>query len=158
IAQAKLARRPPQNLRAGTACHFHARSRMFFHFLTGAACLASLPRQFLDASFTGDGAYAMTKPAALPDRACGRAWVGCLVVAGFLALATSTAQTQPTTVRVGHFPNITHVQALVAHHLTRQGKGWFEERLGPGTRVEWFIYNAGPTAMEAIFAHSIDLA
>jgi len=101
----------------------------------------------------------MTKPAARPfDRACGRAWVGCLAVAGFLALATATAQTQPTTVRVGHFPNITHVQALVAHHLTRQGKGWFEERLGPGTRVEWFIYNAGPTAMEAIFAHSIDLA
>jgi NitT/TauT family transport system substrate-binding protein len=59
--------------------------------------------------------------------------------------------------RVGHFPNITHAQALVAHNLTRQGKGWFEERLGPGTKIEWFVYNAGPSAMEAIFAQSIDL-
>jgi NitT/TauT family transport system substrate-binding protein len=59
--------------------------------------------------------------------------------------------------RVGHFPNITHAQALVAHQLSRQGKGWFEERLGPGTKIEWFVYNAGPSAMEAIFAQSIDL-
>ena len=26
------------------------------------------------------------------------------------------------TLRVGHFPNITHIQALVAHNLSRQGK------------------------------------
>ena len=62
-----------------------------------------------------------------------------------------------TVIRVGHFPNITHVQGLVAHNLSRQGKGWFEERLGPGIKIEWFIYNAGPSAMEAIFANSIDL-
>lgn len=62
-----------------------------------------------------------------------------------------------TIIRVGHFPNVTHAQALVAHALTRQGKGWFEERLGPGVKIQWFIYNAGPSAMEAIFARSIDL-
>src|SRR3954466_10655945 len=61
------------------------------------------------------------------------------------------------TIRVGHFPNITHVQGLIGHALTRQGKGWFEERLGPGVKVEWFVYNAGPSATEAIFAGSIDL-
>src|SRR3954470_2845435 len=61
-------------------------------------------------------------------------------------------------IRVGHFPNITHAQALVAHALSRQGKGWFEQRLGPGTKIEWFVYNAGPSAMEAIFARSIDLS
>jgi NitT/TauT family transport system substrate-binding protein len=63
----------------------------------------------------------------------------------------------PITLRVGHFPNITHAQALVASQLTRQGKGWFEERLGAGTKIEWFVYNAGPSAMEAIAADSIDL-
>jgi len=63
-----------------------------------------------------------------------------------------------TVLRVGHFPNITHAQGLVAHNLSRQGKGWFEEKLGPGTKIEWFVYNAGPSAMEAIFAQSIDLA
>jgi len=46
---------------------------------------------------------------------------------------------------------------LVAHHLSRQGKGWFEERLGPGVKIEWYLYNAGPSAMEAVFARSIDV-
>lgn len=59
--------------------------------------------------------------------------------------------------RVGHFPNITHAQGVVGHGLTRQGKGWFEERLGPDVEVRWFVYNAGPSAMEAIFARSIDI-
>ena len=50
---------------------------------------------------------------------------------------------------------LTHAQALVASQLSRQGKGWFEERLG--MKVEYFVYNAGPSAMEAIFTNSIDL-
>ena len=58
-------------------------------------------------------------------------------------------------IRLGHFPNVTHAQALVASHLSRQGKGWFEERLG--VKMEYFVYNAGPSAMEAIFTHAIDL-
>ena len=60
-------------------------------------------------------------------------------------------------IRVGHFPNITHAQGVIAHALSRQGKGWLEQRLGPDTKIEWFVYNAGPSAMEAIFAKSIDL-
>ncbi len=67
------------------------------------------------------------------------------------------AAAQQVTLRVGHFPNITHVQALVAHGLTRAGKGWFEERLGPEIKLEWYVYNAGPSTMEAIFAGSVDL-
>ena len=58
-------------------------------------------------------------------------------------------------IRFGHFPNITHVQALVAHQLSRQGKGWFEQRLGAD--IQWFIYNAGPSATEAIFARALDV-
>jgi NitT/TauT family transport system substrate-binding protein len=60
-------------------------------------------------------------------------------------------------VRFGHFPNITHAQGVIAHALSRQGKGWFEGRLGPNVEIQWFTYNAGPSAMEAIFAGSIDL-
>jgi NitT/TauT family transport system substrate-binding protein len=60
-------------------------------------------------------------------------------------------------VRVGHFPNITHVQALVAHGLSRLGKGWFEQHLGPDIKLNWYVYNAGPSAMEAIFAGTVDL-
>src|ERR1700730_7476156 len=78
-----------------------------------------------------------------------------LIIAVTMAFAASADA--ETVLRVGHFPNITHAQGLVAHKLSRQGKGWFEERLGPGTKIEWFVYNAGPSAMEAIFAQSIDL-
>lgn len=69
----------------------------------------------------------------------------------------SPANAETTVLRVGHFPNITHVQALVAHHLSREGKGWFEQRLGPDVQIQWFVYNAGPSAMEGIFADSIDM-
>lgn len=62
-----------------------------------------------------------------------------------------------TTLRVGYFPNVTHAQAIVARALVAQGKGWFEERLGPDVVIQWYAYNAGPSAMEAIFAKSIDL-
>ncbi len=61
------------------------------------------------------------------------------------------------TIRVGHFPNVTHVQGLVAHHLSRTGHGWFEERMGKDVKVEWYVYNAGPSAIEAILAGSVDL-
>ncbi|HEY3902022.1 MAG TPA: ABC transporter substrate-binding protein [Chthoniobacter sp.] len=67
------------------------------------------------------------------------------------------ARAQQVTLRVGYFPNITHAQGLVASQLTRQGKGWFESRLGDGVKIQWFAYNAGPSAMEAIAANSIDL-
>ena len=58
---------------------------------------------------------------------------------------------------VGHFPNVTHAQGVIAHGLSRQGKGWFEQRLGPDVEVQWFVYNAGPSAMEAIFTGSLDI-
>lgn len=61
-----------------------------------------------------------------------------------------------TVIRMGGFPNVTHVQALVARNMTRNGQGWFERYL-PGYTVEWYTYNAGPTAMEAIFGRTVDL-
>src|SRR5205823_4745160 len=60
-------------------------------------------------------------------------------------------------IRFGHFPNITHAQGVIAHALSRKGKGWFEERLGPKVEIQWFTYSAGPSAMEAMFAGSLDL-
>jgi len=74
-----------------------------------------------------------------------------------LVLGMQASARAETVIRFGHFPNVTHVQALVAHHLSRQGKGWFEERLGPGVRIDWYLYNAGPSAMEAVFANGIDV-
>lgn len=76
-----------------------------------------------------------------------------------LAAAPSCGRKAPASdgaLRFGHFPNISHLQGLVAHQLSRQGKGWFEERLG--VAVEWFTYNAGPSVAEAIFARSLDVS
>lgn len=84
-------------------------------------------------------------------------------VALLLAACTDREQAADGSVelRIGHFPNITHVQGLVAHHMSRTGQGWFERRvgelLGTPVRVTWYSYNAGPGAMEALFAKSIDL-
>ncbi|MDR0901642.1 MAG: ABC transporter substrate-binding protein [Opitutaceae bacterium] len=64
-----------------------------------------------------------------------------------------------TVLRVGYFPNITHAQGVIGSTLTAEKKerGWFEQRLGPGVRVEWFAFNAGPTAMESMMVNSIDM-
>ncbi|OHE77744.1 MAG: aliphatic sulfonate ABC transporter substrate-binding protein [Verrucomicrobia bacterium GWF2_62_7] len=78
------------------------------------------------------------------------------VVCGLAGL-TSTAFAQKTVLRVGHFPNVTHAQGMIAHGLSREGKGWFEQRLGPEVEVQWFVYNAGPSAMEAIFTKGLDI-
>src|SRR5437667_4300796 len=80
-----------------------------------------------------------------------------LVLSISLWFAAATFCHAEIKIRVGHFPNITHAQGVVAHALSRQGKGWFEQRIGSGTKIEWFVYNAGPSAMEAVFANSIDL-
>ena len=81
-------------------------------------------------------------------------WI--VLLGAFMATAPSVVSAGDT-IRVGHFPNVTHVQGLVAHHLSRTGRGWFEQRLGPDVTIEWYVYNAGPSAMEAILADSIDL-
>jgi len=78
------------------------------------------------------------------------------IVGVFLVSHFATAQ-EKTTIRFGHFPNITHAQGVIAHALSRRSKGWFEERLGPNVQIQWFTYNAGPSAMEAIFARSLDV-
>src|SRR5258707_844590 len=75
-----------------------------------------------------------------------------------LAKAATPGPGAAEVVRVGHFPNETHAHGLVAQALSRAGKGWFEERLGPGVKIEWYLYNAGPSAMEAVLAGALDLA
>jgi NitT/TauT family transport system substrate-binding protein len=67
------------------------------------------------------------------------------------------ARAEKVTLRVGYFPNVTHAQGVVGSHTTREKHGWFEERLGPDVTIQWYPFNAGPSAMEAIFAGSIDL-
>jgi NitT/TauT family transport system substrate-binding protein len=57
-----------------------------------------------------------------------------------------------TVVRVGAFPNITHPQAMVG-----KNEGWFEKALGNSVKIEWKSFNAGPSAIEALFAGALDI-
>lgn len=75
----------------------------------------------------------------------------------FFAASLTFARAEKIVVRVGYFPNITHAQGVIGSHSTRGKSGWFEQRLGPDVEIQWYAFNAGPSAMEAIFAGSIDL-
>jgi len=57
-----------------------------------------------------------------------------------------------STIRVGAFPNITHAQAMVG-----KANGWFDKAMGPQVKVQWTSFNAGPSAIEALFAGAIDM-
>lgn len=54
-------------------------------------------------------------------------------------------------VRIGYFPNITHAQALYA-----RATGLYARRLSKS--IDWIAFNAGPSAVEALFAGEIDAA
>lgn len=84
--------------------------------------------------------------------------LSCLILVCALIVMAGCNQEDPDSkvIRIGGFPNVTHVQALVARNMTRHGEGWFERYL-PGYTVEWYTYNAGPTAMEALFGRTADL-
>ena len=75
---------------------------------------------------------------------------------GLVAL-TLGARAEALVLRVGYFPNLTHAQGVIGAQATRQGQGWFEARLGEGVKLQWYAFNAGPSAMEAVLAGTIDL-
>jgi len=54
--------------------------------------------------------------------------------------------------RIGYFPNINHAQAVIG-----LGNGDFQRALGDDVEVRTQIFNAGPSAIEALFADQIDV-
>jgi len=56
------------------------------------------------------------------------------------------------TLRIGYFPNINHAQAVIG-----LGNGTFQKALGNNVDVKTFVFNAGPSAMEALFAKQVDV-
>lgn len=78
---------------------------------------------------------------------------GVLWLGIFFVLPVATSVDQPaSTIRVGAFPNITHAQPMVG-----KANGWFAKAMGPNVQVRWTSFNAGPTAIEALFAGAIDM-
>jgi NitT/TauT family transport system substrate-binding protein len=70
---------------------------------------------------------------------------------GILLSCRHPAQAESGRLRLGYFPNITHAQALYA-----RATGAFEAALG--IPIEWVAFNAGPSAVEALFVDAVDAA
>lgn len=94
--------------------------------------------------------------------------VSAVAALGLLLAACSSADADPdasgsaspsstaelTTLRLGFFPNVTHAPAMVGLQ-----DGLFKEALDPlGIKVAPQLFNAGPEAVTALFADSIDIA
>jgi NitT/TauT family transport system substrate-binding protein len=60
--------------------------------------------------------------------------------------------TAKKTLKIGYFPNINHAQAVIG-----LGNGTFQKALGDNIEVKTTIFNAGPSAMEALFAKQVDV-
>jgi NitT/TauT family transport system substrate-binding protein len=63
----------------------------------------------------------------------------------------TTASTEPVTLRLGYFANVTHSPAVVGLE-----NGLFETALGDNVTLEPSVFNAGPAAVEALFSDAID--
>lgn len=78
------------------------------------------------------------------------------VIAWLLLLTAPRAEADDQELRVGYFPNITHAHALIAQNMAVTGQSWYEQYL-PGIKISWQSFNAGPSAMESLFAKAVDL-
>jgi len=55
-------------------------------------------------------------------------------------------------IRVGYFPNLTHAQALIG-----MSTGAFQKAMGENVVIDPYLFNAGPSAVEALFAGALDV-
>ena len=80
-----------------------------------------------------------------------RSLTTCLAIAAVLA-SCSRIPEKTTTVRLGYFPNILHSQALIG-----MSRGDFEQAFEGKAKIDAKIFNAGPLAVEALFAGQLDI-
>jgi NitT/TauT family transport system substrate-binding protein len=73
----------------------------------------------------------------------------------------SDVNSQLRTLRIGYFPNLNHAQAVIG----LQQDGDFQKVLNAnysdtnkGVKIEPYVFNAGPSAIEALFGGQIDVA
>lgn len=87
--------------------------------------------------------------------------IGAIVLTACSATGTSPPgaspsgplSTQPVTLRLGYFPNVTHATAIVGIN-----KGFFDDALDNNVTLETQFFNAGTDAVEALFSGALDAA
>ena len=67
--------------------------------------------------------------------------------------AGSGSPEKPVTLRLGYFANVTHAPAVIG-----VADGSFQAELGPDVKLATKVFNAGPAAIEAMFAGELDAA
>jgi len=74
-----------------------------------------------------------------------------LTIGGTAAVAKSSKSTDPVTLRLGYFPNVTHASAIVGV----QG-GIFAKQLGKNVDLKLSTFNSGTEAVQALQAQALD--
>ena len=82
--------------------------------------------------------------------------IGLVAVLATLFAATVPAtaakkQSEPVTLRLGYFPNVTHASAIVGVE-----SGIFEKKLGPDVTLDLKTFNSGTEALQAFQAEALD--
>lgn len=70
----------------------------------------------------------------------------------FFGCTKSDPEKTKITIRAWHFPDIVHSAAMVG-----KARGIFEQKIGCDADIDWKIFNAGPSAIEALYANEIDI-
>src|SRR6266498_3866038 len=74
-----------------------------------------------------------------------------LITASSISRDVYSQAAEKKILRLGYFPNINHAQAVIGI-----GNGDFQRALGDNIEIKRFVFNAGPSAIEALFAKQID--
>lgn len=63
-----------------------------------------------------------------------------------------TFAVEKKTLKIGYFANITHAQAVIG-----VGEGKFQKAIGEDYNLKSIVFNAGPTAVEALISGNVDI-
>ena len=70
-----------------------------------------------------------------------------------LMVITVESAPRKEVIKIGYFPNITHAQAILG-----MADGTFQKYLGEEIEIKKYVFNAGPSVIEAMLARQLDLA
>jgi NitT/TauT family transport system substrate-binding protein len=92
-----------------------------------------------------------------------KAKIGQIALISALGVLALSIPTQPAVanqpagtsevIRIGYFANVTHAPALVAKEQAIFAKAFAKEN----TKIEWIVFNAGPSAIEAFKGGALDV-
>ncbi len=91
------------------------------------------------------------------DRKLIMALIGiALIATGLIAVPSISKisysqESEKKVLRLGYFSNINHAQAVIG-----VGNGDYQRALGENIEIKPYVFNAGPSAIEALFAKQID--